>query len=429
MSTPQKPLKVAALGMQQRTYSSLQLFFNGPCQQNYILVEEKQADITIIDMDGYHASRVFDFHKKEYPDRPAIIISLSDKQTEDTVYVRKPIQLAALTTALVEAKSKIQKIDYYFKSKELPLINEVIQQPPTLVDVIEKRAESTLKVLPEQEQEPQLDSESDDSESESDPEALPHYKPGHTAEIIATPEFLEALDRTSEAEILPFPLTEIQFNPHNPQLLSKLQFDTDQYLLGYFQQAYAIAISEQRNMRVEGPWRPIVILHETREMLVGHNYRHLYAIAAMPFRPEEVAISYVEDDLSDIEDDDSTIESIEPFLWKLAVRTSRGRVPKGTDFNMPIRLLRWPNFTRTSATPHALRIAALWSKQPMSLLQTAEALAIPLHYVFVFYSAALSLDLITIASTTTEKAPQAKPVKPHKHHNIFQFLLKKMRSA
>jgi len=394
--------------LQQRTYSTLQLFFNGPCQQNYILVEEKQADITIIDMDGYHASRVFEFHKREYPDRPAILVSLSDKQAKDTFYVRKPIQLSALTAALTKARSKIKKIEYYSKPSEPPVVDHVINEPPTLKGITEP--------------------------PESKPQTEKREKPtrhnsGHSAEIIATPEFLEALDQTTNAEILPFPLTEIKYNPHNPRLMSKLQIDTDHYLLGYFQQAYKIAIAEQRNMRLEGPWRPITILHETKEMLVDTNYGHLYAIAAMPFQPEEVTISYAADDLSDISNDNSSIEAIEPFLWKLAVRTSRGRVPKGTDFNMPIRLLRWPNFTRTSATPHALRIAALWSKQPMSLISTAEALTIPLHFVFIFYSATIALGLVSIESTTANIKPEVSSVKHHKNHNIFQILLKKMRSA
>jgi len=401
----QKPLKVAALGMQQRTYSTLQLFFNGPCQRNYILVEEKQADITIIDMDGYHASRVFEFHKREYPNRPAILVSLSDKQAKDEFYVRKPIQLSALTTALTEATTKINKIAYYSNPSEPPVVNNVIQQPPTL-------AKTTNK-----------------SDAPQEIKIPANHNSGHTAEIIATPELLEALNHTTQAEILPFPLTEVKYNPHNPTLMSKLQIDTDQYLLGYFQQAYKIATNEQRNMRLEGPWRPIIILHETKEMLVGTNHRHLFAIAAMPFPPEEVSISYVEDDENEITNDNRSIEAIEPFLWKLAIRTSRGRVPKGTDFNLPIRLLRWPNFTRTTATPHAMRIAALWTKQPMSLLNTAEALAIPLNFVFLFYSATIALGLVSIESNNISKKPEPSGVNPHKNHNIFQFLLKKLRSA
>ena len=406
MSTHHKPLKIAALGMQQRTYSTLQLFFNGPCQKNYVLVEEKLADISIIDMDGYHASSVFEFHKRQYPDRPAILVSLSDQQSDDNFYVQKPIQLSALATALGEATSKIQKIEYYSAAKKSPAIANIVQQPPTLYNIANQTKSEQVAL-----------------------KKRSYTDTGHSLEITASPASLEALSDTGIAEILPFPLTDIKFNPHNPLQLSKLQFDHEHNLLGYFQQAYKIAINEQRNVLLEGPWRPIIILHETRQMLVGKNYRHLYAIAAMPFQSEEVTISYIEEDISEVADDNRTLKAIEPFLWKLAVRTSRGRVPKGTSFNIPIRLLRWPNFTRTSVTPHALRIAALWAKQPMSLSNTAEVLAIPLHFVFIFYSAALSLDLVSIASNTVEKKPEVSPVKQHKHRSIFQFLLKKMRSA
>jgi hypothetical protein len=111
MSVQSKPLKVAALGMEQRTYNTLQLFFSDRCNNDYVLCDEKSADIFIIDMDGYQASKVLESTRKNHPHRPAILISLKENDNNndhnDAVFVRKPIQLAALTSALTEAQKRI----------------------------------------------------------------------------------------------------------------------------------------------------------------------------------------------------------------------------------------------------------------------------------------------------------------------------------
>ena len=88
-----------------------------------------------------------------------------------------------------------------------------------------------------------------------------------------------------------------------------------------------------------------------------------------------------------------SIENTTAFLWRLAIWTYGTHLPVGTDIDKPVYLARWPNLTRMLALPDAMRIAALWTMQPMTLTFTAETLHIPVNNVYTFYSAAYSIGL------------------------------------
>jgi len=130
-----------------------------------------------------------------------------------------------------------------------------------------------------------------------------------------------------------------------------------------------------------------------REIWVEQSHAHLYALAVMPVHAEDVTIRVLDEGELPPEQNGS-IQPLEPFLWKLAVRTARGRIPAGTDLRAPVSLRHWPNLSRLMPIRHGLRISALWTKQPVSLVETAALLDIAPKYIFSFYSAARALDLI-----------------------------------
>jgi hypothetical protein len=115
------------------------------------------------------------------------------------------------------------------------------------------------------------------------------------------------------------------------------------------------------------------------------------------------------------------------FVWQLALWASRGRLPAGTSLSQPIYLRRWPNFSRLVVTPHALAIAALWTKQPRSLIDTAVSLNIPQRYVFAFYSAASAVQLAgeTRRAVDTFIAPPA--IERPLNRGLFSRLLNTLR--
>jgi len=450
MDNHARPVKIAALGMEQRTYSTLQLFFNDHCKDNYVLVEENSADISIIDMDGFQACRMLEEHKKHYPDQPSILISLSHDKTHDAVCIRKPILLEALSQALLKAKERLQQ-----PVTEAPAF---VVEAPVSTPVVEITPQLQIN-----------DNEQIDNEQiiENKPEAIPplllnnvahknngmhnnivHKNNGTHNNIVHKLQKTIKRERsgstrfdqyrysanflTEDADLEHIDIRQAsRFSLDNPEQIATFQYQPEQTLQGYFQQAYFTALQKQQNVVLKGVWRPITIFYKSKQLKVEKNFRHLYALSGMRFDKSEVSISTLENSIDiDCEPNlDETVLPAEPFLWKLAMRTSRGRVPADTDFTSPIKLIRWPNFTRIIITPHALRIAALWAKQPTSLMDTANCLAVPLQHVFMFYTAAVSLNFVAPAITEKDRPPAvAPPVKRHRYRKVFQNLLERLRN-
>ncbi len=409
MDNHTRPVKIAALGMEQRTYSTLQLFFHGHCKDSYVLVEENSADISIIDMDGFQAHRMLEEHKKHYPNQPSILISLSHDKADDAVYIRKPIMLEALSSALLKAKERLQQPVTKAPSPEAP----TAEIAPQLQIAANNPETATPLLLNNVTHNPHKTARQEKSGSKH----FNQYR--YSANFLIEDSDLEQVN-TKLAE---------NFNPDNPIQIAKFQYQPEQTLQGYFQQAYFTALQKRKNVLLKGVWRPITILHESKQLRVEKNFRHLYALSGMLFDKSDVSIIVLDNNVDCEPHLHETVLPAEPFLWKLAMRTSRGRVPANTNFTVPIKLIRWPNFTRTIITPHALRIAALWARQPTSLMDTASYLAVPLQHVFMFYTAAVSLNFVAPVMTKENHSTTAlPPVKRHRYRKIFQNLLERLRN-
>jgi hypothetical protein len=108
--------------------------------------------------------------------------------------------------------------------------------------------------------------------------------------------------------------------------------------------------------------------------------------------------------------------SCEALLWRLALLTYRGMIPEDTNPLDRVFLIRWPNVTRLDPVPDSLRIAALWSRMPVSLDFTARTLSIPQKHVFLFYAAARTIGLAgpeRRASNSIFKPESQQSIIPH----------------
>ena len=95
--------------------------------------------------------------------------------------------------------------------------------------------------------------------------------------------------------------------------------------------------------------------------------------------------------------------SIESFIWTSSLLTSRGKLPNNTDVTKKIGLKKKIDLSHLEPIPYLAEMNELLSKNPESLLETAEKLGIPQRYVFAFYFAALNLDMIEFSKRTTTK--------------------------
>lgn len=81
------------------------------------------------------------------------------------------------------------------------------------------------------------------------------------------------------------------------------------------------------------------------------------------------------------------------LLWRLGVWCSDGRLPEGTDLEDRYYLRCWPNFTRLMEIPEALRITALWVREPATFDFLVQSLGVTYDDLYTFYSAAHAVGL------------------------------------
>jgi len=133
-----------------------------------------------------------------------------------------------------------------------------------------------------------------------------------------------------------------------------------------------------------------------------------------------------------IEENPDRAHTFESFIWSTSLLTSRGRLPDSTDITKKVELKVWPNLTRVELLPHTMHIAAAFSKHPGNLLEISEWLDIEQRYIFAFYNATLSLDMLELDSSKMKKPSFSFGKKSSKgkseERSFFGRLLKRLKS-
>lgn len=115
-------------------------------------------------------------------------------------------------------------------------------------------------------------------------------------------------------------------------------------------------------------------------------------------------------------------EHADALVWRIAVLTSRGRLPLGTNTDAMLYLRRWPNITRLPHTPEALRVSALLAVRGASLVEAVRLLGIPQRYVFATYTALAALDLITQDGSHLKRRQRKGPKNRTLITRLFRWL-------
>ncbi|NOX42135.1 MAG: hypothetical protein GXP19_00125 [Gammaproteobacteria bacterium] len=214
------------------------------------------------------------------------------------------------------------------------------------------------------------------------------------------------------------------------------------YLQGYVKEAFKMAQKNKKNVLLQGVLQSITVLYQTREVFVKRNgeslfamsERSLFAISSIPIAKENMTISVLTDSYDSICKEDGLLLDYDHFMWKLAIRASRGRVPEGTDLSRQIYLGQWPNIPKSNLTPNSLKIATLWAEEPRTLSMTAQMLSIPQRDVFIFLSAAKALDLIKYSNLYVDPEFRIGGMEKHikiqalKKESVYSKMMKKIRS-
>jgi len=368
------PVRIGAIGMDQRQRDTLRLLFARKCDHRYQLVEESSAEICLLDLDGFDGEQRYREFRQRHPEQPLILVSLREQAAADphTLVVRKPIPVQTLIEAIERHYRLLTALPSFALPEPPP---EPAPSPPRRTGAAAGRAAFTLAAATE------------------------HAFVGTAPDI----------------------------DPGDPAQTARIHYNPEHYLQGHLQQALNQAVRHNRNLAIEGPCPRMELLIEEGRILVAGDERHLRFHCTLSDATREPSFELF--DGRGRLDDGCLSYPLPTLFWKVALWASRGRLPEGTSLSQPIYLRRWPNFTRLEVTPHALAIAALWAEQPRSLIDTADHLQIPQRHVFAFYSAARSLQLAGETRRAADTLIAPPEIVASRQRGLFGRLLHRLRGV
>lgn len=386
-------LKIGVYGLDNRARKLLKLFFDGPCQRRFRLVGRPGADVQIVDLDRPGGWEYYREQAAVRPGRPLIGISLQAEPAGQIPYfLRKPLRLDEVLNALQRIGERL---------------GHQIERP-------------TAFQLPS-------------SFAESAPVLSPESLVGP-----ATVEAPRSKGMAATAEALEDDTQKTRFRPRDAQVRASAEAPADlfyaaeDYLQGYFQEAARLAQERQAPVRLSGLWGNLYILPWEKRVYSSLPDARLRPLTVMRTARQDVSLEVTNSralaHLAAAPDAVVAVTSVETLTWKLALWTSRGRLPRGTDPKIPVILRRWPNFPRLLETPNAMRITALWARQPISLMDTKEALHISQAETFTFYSAAAAIGYAHAGRRQADFLLSPLPIKPRSERRLFRQVLRRLFS-
>ncbi|MEJ2393939.1 MAG: hypothetical protein P8Z77_04015 [Candidatus Thiodiazotropha sp.] len=388
-SVSSNPLGIALLGMNDRDRSRLELFLDHHWSSNCLLVSEKQADLCILDLDSLHGKKILQQQKVTYPHRPLIVLSVHEAEISDVSHLRKPLSTDRLKSAIngfisALAQNTSEEKEVPAKAPEPAPISQERPSTDTSEPTVNKRRS-----------------------------ALP--------------------GAATQARIIRGscgPSGDIDLN--NPTADSKLFYDPGVLFQQVLKSGIEKCRQEARPVRLSMPDKKYVtLLPEANIAFTNLSDTKLRSRCLLPINQHEIHIDYPSSrEIDQLQANMEASQDIDGLLWKVSLWSARGRLPIGTSADTTIELQQWPNLTRLLAIPHFLRIAALWTKTPMSLTQTVETLNIEARYVCAFFSACYALELTQLLSMAEDrKVSQKSAQKSSTPKGVLRRILRRLRVA
>lgn len=374
-------LLVTVLGINERTSRTLKMYFKGPCDGRYKIIEQHElAQCTLVDLDGLASPSELTDYRSIFPGRPLVLLGKAPLDEPEILFLEKPLQMQVLADTLERVRQQVfAGVVGADTGAELP--------PTPVTDAQRLRVRAARRLLQES---------------------------SDVIDICGNHQDVDLRERRQRERVI---------------------FALEETWLARLMAAWDLARTKAMPVRLSLLSKPVIILPGMRKIVCTISDRELRGVAVV--RADAQATN---ETLSETEAQffqklmasgkSMTTESIEPFLWRFALWTSRGRAPQKTDFDAPMFLRHWPNFTRLLLTPEALRIAALWLHQPHGLAATARVLDIPQRYVFSFYTATQVLDY---SGTSRREADylfaEPLPVAQHEQRGLFGRMLDRLSSS
>jgi hypothetical protein len=397
MSAPKSLLKLALVGLDEKSANLFRVFVNSAYKDRAEVTGEPEAEVVILDMDNARAAELYPSLRERHPDRQIIVLSLhDDKRQPEALFVKKPTKAQDMQAALDEAKKRLE-----WRRAHPQAARAARPEPRPEVKVVQAR-DNPAPALRE------------------------------VGTLLDEQGFLSYFGYRKD----------IDLNDIKQQ--REATYDPLMHMQGFLHSAIRQALLQGQPMRIRNGWAPIYIFPKERKIWVDADEAQLRAACSLHLRDilsgsidastqgapgsktlEPLAIEEAKETVG------TKTERLTPFdafLWKTAIWTSKGRVPRGIAFREHVTLRHWPNLTRFLVTPHSLHIAALLRSQPHTPCEAARVLGISQQYVFAFLSAAHALGLVEVTQSAIPAPAPAAP-QPAERNSFLRKVLGRLRLA
>ncbi|MCG7983076.1 MAG: hypothetical protein JAY90_10035 [Candidatus Thiodiazotropha lotti] len=393
-----EPMGIALLGLSGKDQPMMEMFLKRQWSSQCVVVPDHLAKLCILDLDGFEGKDLLQKQQSQYTDRPLIVLSVRNASIDGARVLRKPLKIELLKQTIDICRSEI-------------LQNQIKIETP------KSEKERIVRVLPR---------------------SRPVQQNTGIAErnLIVSGKNIRRLSlpsAASQARIIQSTCGKSKHKDNNQLVITdRLDYYNHE---SNFQQILKNAIELSRSHKkpvhlVFQDNKSITLLPKSNQCLNAINDSKLKPRCLLKLNSDQVKIvisDYSESQL--MMSCDTNPQPLDALLWKVSLWSSRGRLPLGTSEELNVGIRQWPNLTRMLAIPEFIRIAAVWSKNPISLTKTIELLRIETGYVYAFFSACHAVGLIQYHSSYQQQGKQAESA-PNEVANtgLLRRILRRLQS-
>jgi hypothetical protein len=344
--------------MGARQVNLLEMVLAGPGGSCCVVVPDDQAEACIIDMDSVGAEKELLRQRDLYPRRPLMLTALyrpPDAVVGPDLFVPKPIGVDALIETVTALRARVHAPEGKVRVPATPA------GPVTVSGAVA----SPRRPL--------------------DPASQGDADQGRSRTMRMGPTWADAGGEVPESGR--------GSSPDGTRAAQICTYEPARYLQGLVVRAHREASRRGCAVHLEGPWPTITLLPASGTAVVSGGAECLRPFSPQYDLPSHGRATFTPAPLFSPNHPDAVV--LERVIWELALGAAAGRVPDGTQPDVPCALRDWPNFPWLAPDSGAMSIAALWTRQAITLEETSRTLQIPLREVCGFYSAAHAVGLIT----------------------------------
>ena len=366
-----RQIRLSAIGFDGRAEESFKIAFKGMGKGRAVLVDGGRAEGSIINMDSAAAKVLWANYRERHPDMPTIILGVNDPGIEGALYVKKPATVEQMLDAIDRLISDISDSE----AENSAVTEPALSFSPSVSRVIDREIGGGRDVA--------------------------------GAATIRLDEEMPPVTSYASKSSTPSSF----YNPRD-------------YLQNSIHSAVEYSLKSQVAVELwimagENQWDKIIFLPGLKKVLTSFSDGDLKQYCSMPltlikhkvYRREPKYTQSIEARVAK----EQRGCGYEPFLWKVALFTSLGRLPQGTELGNAMKLTQWPNLTRLYPLNGAMRIASLLVNMPASR-------------VYSFYSAACAIGIMEAGVAVRFNEKTVEP-KKHRDHTLFGKILKRLRTG